>query len=195
MTKKDQRQREWWHKSPTIDFLVISAHSRHNEEGVSGLDVGRGFWLPSSSLKVQPVIILSACHVANKGRGNYAINDAFLNAGALTILGTLIPVDIVENAALTQRLFLYISETLEGHHDCIDIADAWKRVVNMNISFSILNWTKKLSKWSFEKKMENKVPYEEYFDKLVEEGEKPGELHFQTVSMLKEIVSKLEMKK
>ncbi|MFP3472728.1 hypothetical protein R0J90_21990, partial [Micrococcus sp. SIMBA_144] len=79
-----------------------------------------------------PVIILSACHVATKGRGDFTVNDAFINAGALAILGTLIPVDVVENAALTQRLFFYIAETLQGQHDCKDLAEAWKRVSNMN---------------------------------------------------------------
>ncbi|WP_142319720.1 CHAT domain-containing protein, partial [Bacillus cereus] len=106
-----------------IDFLIISAHGTYNEAGVSGLVVGGEFWVPEPSLQVPPVVILSACHVATKGKGDYTINDAFLNAGALAILGTLIPVDVIENSALTQRLFFYISETLQGQHDCLDLAD------------------------------------------------------------------------
>ncbi|PFT03207.1 hypothetical protein COK59_28725 [Bacillus thuringiensis] len=177
-----------------IDFLIISAHGTYNEAGVSGLVVGGEFWVPEPSLQVPPVVILSACHVATKGKGDYTINDAFLNAGALAILGTLIPVDVIENSALTQRLFFYISETLQGQHDCLDLADAWKRVMNANISSSILNSTKKLAKWSLTKNEANKIPYEEFFEKLREEGEKPGEIHLQTVSILKEIADKSGMK-
>ncbi|MGG2028089.1 SEC-C metal-binding domain-containing protein [Gottfriedia sp. S16(2024)] len=177
-----------------IDFLIISAHGTYNHEGVSGLVVGGEFWFPEPTLKVPPVVILSACHVATKGRGNYTINDALLNAGAIAVLGTLIPVNVIENAGLTQRLFLYISETLQGLHDCLDLAEAWKRVINMNISFSILNSTKKLANWSLTKNVENLTPYEKYFEMMRKEGEKPGGIHLQTVDILKEIADEFEMK-
>jgi len=170
-----------------IDFLIISAHGTYNHSGISGLVVGGEFWLPKPTLEVPPVVILSACHVATKGRGNYTINNAFLDAGALAILGTLIPVDVIENSSITQRFFFYISETLEGYHDCMDLADAWKRVINANIFSSILNSTKKLSKWSLMKNSEEKTPYELFFEKIKEKGEIPGEIHLQTVEILKEI--------
>ncbi|MFP3359168.1 hypothetical protein R0K17_17675, partial [Planococcus sp. SIMBA_143] len=49
-----------------VEFLIISAHGMYNSEGVSGLVVGGEFWIPTPSVRVPPVIILSACHVATK---------------------------------------------------------------------------------------------------------------------------------
>lgn len=172
-----------------VDFLIISAHGTYDRSGVSGIVVGEEFWLPKPTLEVPPVVILSACHVATKGRGNYSVNNAFLDAGALAILGTLIPVDVIENSSITQRFFFYISETLEGHHDCKDLADAWKRVVNANVFSSILNSTKKLSEWALTNNSEQKNAYELFFEKIKEKGEVPGNIHQQTVEILKEIAN------
>lgn len=170
-----------------IDFLIISAHGTYNDEMVAGIDVAGEYWLPKPTLKVPPVVILSACHVASKGRGNYTINDAFLNAGALAVLGTLIPVDVLENADLTRRFFLYLSETIDGHHDCLDIADVWKRVVNMNIFYSVITQTTRLKEWAISSKKDGKILDERFYQKLNAKPLELGNIHIQCINIIKEL--------
>lgn len=170
-----------------IDFLIISAHGTYNNEMVAGIDVSGEYWLPKPTLKVPPVVILSACHVASKGRGNYTINDAFLNAGALAVLGTLIPVDVLENADLTRRFFLYLSETIDGHHDCLDIADVWKRVVNMNIFYSVITQTTRLKEWAISSKKDGKILDERFYQKLNAKPLELGNIHIQCINIIKEL--------
>ncbi|MED0983012.1 CHAT domain-containing protein [Bacillus paramycoides] len=177
-----------------IDFLVISAHGMYSKDGIAGLSVGNDFWMPSRHSKVPPVVILSACHVAPKGKGDYTINDAFLEAGALAVLGTLIPVNVKENAMITQRFFQYIIETLEGHHNCFDLAEAWKRVVAMNAVSEILSASKKLIAWSITTNENGKTPYDEYFEEIKKSEIYPGKVHDQSIEILKRIADRAGMK-
>ncbi|PIC62981.1 hypothetical protein CSV79_14245 [Sporosarcina sp. P13] len=170
-----------------IDMLVISAHGTYSDEGVAGLSVGDSIWIPNRALRVPPIVILSACHVAAKGKGNYTINDAFLDAGALAVLGTLIPVDVRENALLIQRFLYYISEVIEGKHSCYDLTDAWMRVINANIFSEIVTSTKKLTTWSVTKNVHNKTPVEEYAEKVKKLPPDVGHCHRQTMDIVLEI--------
>ncbi|MDV6377128.1 SEC-C domain-containing protein [Sporosarcina sp. GW1-11] len=170
-----------------IDMLVISAHGTYSEEGVAGLSVGDSVWIPNRALRLPPIVILSACHVAAKGKGDYTINDACLDAGALAVLGTLIPVDVRENALLIQRFLYYISEVIDGKHMCYDVTDAWMRVINANIVSEIMTSTKKLTKWSVTKNRNNKTPFEEYAEKVKKLPPDVGHFHRQTIDIVLEI--------
>ncbi|WP_162805670.1 CHAT domain-containing protein [Sporosarcina sp. PTS2304] len=177
-----------------IDMLVISAHGTYNDEGVAGLSVGGRVWLPTDELRVPPIVILSACHAAVKGKGNYTVSDAFLRAGALAVLGTLIPVDVRENAYLMQRFFQYVSEVVDGKHTCYDITDAWMRVINANIFSEIMTTTKKLTEWSMMEDSNGKLPFERYVEKVKTVAPAIGHLHQQTVEIVSEIAEQDGMK-
>lgn len=134
-------------ESTDIDILVISAHGVYHGENFAGLSVGDEFWIPDSDLNVPPVVILSACHVAPKGRGAYTVSDAFLKAGALAVLGTLIPVDVRHNSHLTQRFFWYISEVLKGNFSSKNIAEVLPCVISINAVNEVVDASKKLRAW------------------------------------------------
>lgn len=178
-----------------IDFLIVSAHGKYNEHGEAGLEVGEEYWIPKDNLKVPPIVILSACHVAVKGTGKATISDRFLQVGALAVLGTLIPVNVKENAMLTQRFFYYISEVIDGHHLCYDLSEAWMRIINANVFSEILTSTNKLEKWFITKNKDGKTPYEQYFEKVTESGINRNEIHNKTIEYLLEIAEKDGMKK
>lgn len=177
-----------------IDMLVISAHGTYSEDGVAGLCVGDRVWLPTPGMRVPPIVILSACHVAAKGKGNYTVSDAFLRAGALAVLGTLIPVDVRENAYLMQRFFQYISEVIDGKHTCYDVTDAWMRVINANIFSEIMTSTKKLTEWGVTKNSNGKLPFERYVEKVKTVPPAVGNLHQQTVEIMLGIAEQDGMK-
>ncbi|MFF2855579.1 CHAT domain-containing protein [Peribacillus sp. NPDC058002] len=176
--------------STDIDILVISAHGEYKGKDFAGLSVGNQFWIPNSKISVPPIIILSACHVAPKGRGAYTVSDAFLNAGALAVLGTLIPVNVRHNALLTKRFFLYISEVLEGNFSCRNIAEVLPRIISLNTVYEVLDSSEKLRVWAYEKNGKTKAPIEEYYERL---DASFGQVHSQTISTLKDIAKGTEM--
>ena len=108
-----------------------------------------------------------------------------MNAGALAVLGTLIPVDVLENADLTRRFFLYISETIEGHHDCLDLADVWKRIVNMNIYYSIISSSRRLKEWAMNSRIDDKALDEVFYQRLNSKPLEYGNIHKQCVDIIK----------
>ncbi|MDF9622482.1 CHAT domain-containing protein [Bacillus cereus] len=173
-----------------IDILVISAHGQYNGKNFAGLSVGDEFWMPDRETTVPPVVILSACHVAPKGRGAYTVSDAFLNAGALAVLGTLIPVNVRHNAHLTNRFFMYISQVLKGNFSSRNIAEVLARVISSNTVYDVLGTSEKLRVWAYEKNGESKAPIEEYYERL---DVSFGQVHSQTISILKEIAKGTEM--
>jgi hypothetical protein len=176
--------------SVDIDILVISAHGQYEGKDFVGLSIGNQFWIPNNRLNVPPVIILSACHVAPKGRGAYTVSDAFLDAGALAVLGTLIPVNVRHNALFSQGFFLYIAEVLEGRVSCKNIAEVLPRIISSNAVYEILDTSEKLREWAYEKNGKDKSPIEEYYERL---NTSFGDVHAQTISTLKEISKGTEM--
>lgn len=174
-----------------IDILVISAHGVYAEgESLAGLSVGDEVWIPNKEVKVPPIVILSACHVAAKGKGAYTVSDAFLNAGAYAVLGTLIPVDVRRNAVLTSRFFRHISEALEGKIKCSTLAEAWQLTVASNAIYEILDASERLRNWAYNKNAEGKSPLDEYFEDIEQEPLKYGKLYVGTINRLKRIARK-----
>lgn len=187
-----ERMEEVLNTISNIDVLVISAHGSYIGKEIAGLKIGdeTRVWLPIKGSYVPPVVILSACHVASKGRGAFTVSDAFINCGALAVLGTLIPVSVTHNAEFTIRFFQYIQGILESENWGESLAQVLPRVISMNAVFEIINSTKKLKKWAYIKRSNGKSPIEEYFERWQYEF---GNNHRNTVSILKEIVKGTEM--
>ncbi|MFE6078258.1 hypothetical protein ACFVQB_27765 [Paenibacillus sp. NPDC057886] len=176
-------------ESSHIDIMVISAHGTYDAKGVAGLSIGDEFWLPKNGQKVPPIIILSACHVAPKGQGEYTISDALLREGALAVLGTLIPVSVKHNAILTQRFFQFIFEILEGRHQCFNLADAWKRVIAMNAMTEVVCASKELEAWALRRRKSGGTVFDEYFLRIQKKPIFPGHIYDNTIEILKDIAS------
>ena len=173
-----------------IDILVISAHGQYKWEKFRGAFSWRSVWMPNSTINVPPVVILSACHVAPKGRGSFTVSDAFLAAGALAVLGTLIPVSVRHNAAFSLRFFTLISQVLEGDFDVRTLAEVLPRAISLNAVYEIITSTKRLRKWAYEKSSNGKAPIDEYYEKIEFSY---GNMHSNTISILKEIARESEM--
>lgn len=93
------------------DILYISAHGYYNiKKNMAGIMVGEEFWMASEDIMVPPIVILSACHSSPRGMGAVNIADMFIRNGAISVLGTFIPVNAHRNLILMTRLFTYIVE-------------------------------------------------------------------------------------
>ncbi|WP_028592450.1 CHAT domain-containing protein [Paenibacillus massiliensis] len=170
-----------------IDCLIISAHGMYGAEGIAGICVGDEFWMPLWTQNVPPIVILSACHVAPKGKGDYTISDAFLQAGAHAVLGTLIPVNVKENAELMYNFFEYILEVLKGKETCNDLAEVWKRVVLRNAAAEIMKSSKELYNWGMTQKINNRIIFEEYLERTKKMHIFPGHVHERIIEIIMQI--------
>lgn len=136
------------------DVLYISAHGYYDRKrNLAGIMIGKQFWMATENLFVPPIVILSACHTAPRGLGCITISDMFLRSGALTVLGTFIPVNAQHNMLLMARLFTYIMEAQRKSPQYKTLSDAWSGIVATNAiheltatSDRFLNWMHEIGK-------------------------------------------------
>lgn len=181
-------------KYSSINMLILSAHGSYDENGVAGIIISDEIWLPDVDIRVPPIVILSACHVAVKGNGNYTISEAFLRCGALATLGTLIPVGVKQNGVLIQQFLLYVSEVLNGKFECINLSEAWFNAINYGIVTEILGMSSKLERWFLTpREVDGKLPAQEYHDRAEKNRIKRGNFHQETIKLLLSVAEKDQM--
>jgi len=133
------------------DILTISAHGFYDvKSNVAGLVIGTECTLGIGLGPLPPVVVLSACHVLPMGVAAVRVVDMLLREGAMAVLGTQIPVDVVHNAVLMARLFVYIAESLNGTEPHITLSDAWQHVQSSNPINDIANSNPYLRRWLLE---------------------------------------------
>lgn len=131
------------------DILLISAHGYYDRiSNMAGLMVGDEQWMANTNkLIVPPVVLLSACHVSPRGSGVVSVADMFMRLGAMTVLGTFIPVNVNRNTLLMIRLFVYILETICGSKQFKTLDEVWKFVVSSNAINEIIESSMSLKVW------------------------------------------------
>lgn len=146
-----QDLKKFINKNIDADILYISAHGHYNpQRNMAGLMIGEEFWMADDNyLRVPPIVILSACHVSPRGSGAVSVADMFIRSGAITVLGTFIPVNAKRNTILMTRLFTYILEGQTGSKQYKTLADAWRGVVSSNAIHELLQSSKKFEKWMY----------------------------------------------
>jgi hypothetical protein len=96
--------------------MVFDGHGGHDEvDGVAVLRVGKddvSVWDLRSQIRVPPIVILSACDTQAADRSHATTANAFLTAGAVTVLGSLLPVGARDSAMLIARLIWRLAEFL-----------------------------------------------------------------------------------
>lgn len=134
------------------DILYISAHGHYdNKRNMAGIIVGTEFWMADENFEVPPVVILSACHTSPRGIGSVTIADLFLRNGAMTVLGTFIPVNSHRNLILMTRLFTYIAEAQKKYDQYKTLADAWSGVVTTNAIHELMEASPNFRAWMHSK--------------------------------------------
>lgn len=139
------------------DILYISAHGYYQrEKNVAGIMVGNEFWMASEDINVPPIVILSACHVSPRGMGAVSIADMFIRNGAITVLGTFIPVSANKNLILMTRLFIYILEAQHGSMQYKTLDEAWSGIVASNAIHELMLASKSFGQWMHAKNSRGK---------------------------------------
>lgn len=145
------------------NVVIISAHGHYDiKRKLSGIVVGNEFWNANDNdFNVPEIVILSACHVSPKGVGAINISDLFFRNGAVSVIGTLIPINVMQNASFMQRLLFYMIEALERDVPK-SLDEIWQHVVSTNAILEIVHSTKKLSKWAFTKTDDGTTPISKF---------------------------------
>lgn len=190
-----QDLKEFINKNIDADILYISAHGHYNpQRNMAGLMIGEEFWMADDNyLRVPPIVILSACHVSPRGSGAVNVADMFIRAGAITVLGTFIPVNAKRNTILMTRLFTYILEGQTGSKQYKTLADAWSGVVSTNAIHELLQTSKKFEKWMYGENPDGNVRMVEFQLKRCVGKLHPTTIYSDTIKIVKEMLKEENM--
>ncbi|MCR3958959.1 CHAT domain-containing protein [Aeromonas veronii] len=104
-------------KNVNSSILIFDCHGNHGgSESHGWLQIGSDrvdIW--QLSVHVPPIVILSACLTSAVNGSHASVANGFLDKGALTVLGTLLPVDSIKAAVFIGR----IAYRLTGYLDAI----------------------------------------------------------------------------
>jgi CHAT domain-containing protein len=131
-------------QEPSI--LVLVAHG--SQETTAGLMIGEEFSVGLELGPMPPVVLLSACHAAPRGRGIPTIADLLIRQGAGCVLAAQVPVSVFQNTNLFMRFFLYMAETLGGNEDHHSLLELWHRVQASNAVNDIVFGSPWVREWA-----------------------------------------------
>ena len=97
-------------------ILIFDGHGSHNAmDQTSPIIVGdepMDVWLYRNELRLPPIVILSACDTVPLDGSHGSSAVGFLNAGAVTVLGTVLPITAATAGAFVARLLFRIAQFL-----------------------------------------------------------------------------------
>lgn len=89
-------------------IVIVDCHGNHGGELQSGwLNIGEervDTWHLRQLARVPPIVILSACLTSALSGSHASVANGFLVSGAISIIGTLLPVKSIESAIFVSRL-------------------------------------------------------------------------------------------
>ena len=182
--------REFIAENLDADILYISAHGCYQrEKNMAGIMVGNEFWMASEDINVPPIVILSACHVSPRGMGAVNIADMFIRNGAVTVLGTFIPVNAKKNLILMTRLFTYILEAQHESSQYKTLDDAWSGIVATNAIHELMSASKSFEQWMHTKNSQGKVRIIEFQLERCVGRLRATHIYSDTIKIVKEMLA------
>lgn len=156
---------------------------------MAGIMVGEEFWMASEDINVPPIVILSACHSSPRGMGAVNIADMFIRNGAISVLGTFIPVNAHRNLILMTRLFTYIVEAQRKSRQYKTLSDAWCGVVATNAIHELMSESKSFNKWMHDTNSKGKPRIIEFQLERCVGKLRPTHIYSDTIKIIKEMLA------
>jgi hypothetical protein len=98
------------------NILIFDCHGGHDGDEKNGwLRIGKeklDTWQLAHIARVPPVVILSACSTFALAGSHASVGNGLIRSGALTVIGTFLPVDAEKSAAFVGRLLYRIKAFL-----------------------------------------------------------------------------------
>lgn len=173
-------------------ILVLSAHGFSNGM-VAGIVIGQEKVLAQDLGPLPPVVIMSACHVSPRGRGEVSIVDLLERQGAVAVLGTQVPVDVRRNALLMMRFFLYLNEVIAGRGNQRSVLEVWQHVQCLNAVNDIAASSPKFLSWIMSPHTTGVSVLKEFMNVRSKGGLRGGSVYEDTERLLLELADEQGM--
>jgi len=130
------------------NILIFDGHGVHDEDTQIGSillnDSKYDIWNLKNKTRVPPIVILSACDTHPIDASHASTANGFLAAGALTVLGTVLPMDVMFASIFIGRLIMriksYIPTTVYG----FDTPIRWNNVISGLLRMNYMTETMRL---------------------------------------------------
>ena len=114
--------------------MIFDGHGHHDRTtGLGTLRVGKediSIWDMRSEVRVPPIVMLSACDTHAADRSHATTANGFLNAGAITVVASLLPVEAHHAALFIARLIWRLAEFLPAITSDKGRAVLWSEVMS-----------------------------------------------------------------
>lgn len=176
-------------KGGRYQILILSAHGHYDTDlNMATLVIGNKSIAGPELGPMPPLVILSACHTAPRGRSAVSVADLLFAGGASAVLGTLVPIEVRRNAMSMVRLFTYVMETIRGTEQHRTFDEIWHRVATSNAVNEVLSASESLNKWATAGGHEKSVIHE--FMRVRSKGSlRRGHIYEDTEAVLQEIAN------
>ena len=171
-------------------ILLISSHGKHDlTRRTAGIEIGGKVCFGPELGQMPPAVILSTCHNAPRSTGAVNIAELLLRQGAMTVLGTQVPVNVYHNALLMVRFIVYIIESYRQNEPHRTLAEVWHRTAASNAINDILDGDKKLKKWAHTP-VNGTTPIQEFMHPKTPSALRLGHIYRDSEARLLEIATR-----
>lgn len=131
-------------------IMVFDGHGQHNNSDVGSIvlkDHALNLLEIKNQVRIPPIVLLSACDTHPIDRSHASSANSFLIAGAVTVLGTFLPIGNSDAATFIARLILRLQEylPLAAHEPKLPLT--WSKfltgLLKMSYSTEIINLLRK----------------------------------------------------
>lgn len=124
-------------QTPILIFDCHGSHSGKDSNGwlLIGDDEVNTWDLPCKGA-IPPIVILSACLTSAVGGSHASVANGLLGLGALSVLGTLLPVDAIKSASLVGRIILRLTGYLNAIKKMNVDYLTWRQFISMFFKMS-----------------------------------------------------------
>jgi len=123
-------------------IVVFDCHGGHDGESKPGfLKIGRDkldVWSLAGVARIPPIVLLSACSTSAIGGSHASPANGFLRCGALSVIGTFLPVDAIKSSAFVARIIFRLHSFLPALSSLGYEAITWRSFISgfLRMSYS-----------------------------------------------------------
>lgn len=116
-------------------IVIFDCHGDHGGLTQPGwLQIGKeklDSWELSNKARVPPIVMLSACSTFAVGGAHASAANGFLRSGALSVIGTMLPVDAAKSSAFIARIIYRVDAFLPALHKLGYNLITWRTLISL----------------------------------------------------------------
>lgn len=116
-------------------IVIFDCHGDHGGIAQPGwLQIGKerlDSWDLHNKARVPPIVMLSACSTFSVGGSHASVANGFLRSGALSVIGTMLPVDAAKSSAFIARIMFRLDAFLPAVHKLGYNLISWRTLISL----------------------------------------------------------------